>query len=392
MYSIRKDVDINSMKCLGIITADEKNLYRDAQRYIFRKGITPTEFFYQNLENTSYGVNDKPLLSMINDENVIVAKKDKDAIFIYSKDKILSPTQFTNLFVHLYDATQNADSELGKAIYSNFGLDDLRINFVNMNMLTAMPPEIMEQACPDFKEIGDSKVFLEGEQSGVKALYDGNSGKLEYKHTSQYGMNLMKFIDTIINLNPDVRLLMSNTSVTPSRATLVDIFLNTIRKNYYGYRNYSDMEIARDIHDLLGAENEFGENKKSEFFEAFAKEKESMLYRIGISNKKYKVFPALRYVLEKQQPVEDKETEDLDTKYILRWYEGDPDNGSRAINYALGVMSKAISSEREQPMNACRNMQEVKAYIKEIEDKNAELNKKLNEERVKNKREVKDDK
>ncbi|MCX4303065.1 MAG: hypothetical protein OSJ66_03535 [Clostridia bacterium] len=377
MYQIKRNVDINSMKCLGIITANERNLYRDVQSYIFRKGITPTEFFYKKLEGISYGADNNPVLSMINGENLIVAKKDEDAIFIYSEDKILSPTQLTNLFVHLYDATRNADRELGQAIYANFGLNDLKINFINMNMLTGITPEVMEQACPDLKIINGSKVFFEGEQNKVKTLYDGNTGKLEYTHTSQNGINLMSFIDTIINLNPDIRLLMSNTSVTPSRETLVNILLSTIRKNYSGYRNYSDMEIARDLHAVLGADKEFDEKDKSEFFEAFNREKKSMLYRIESSNKTYKVFPALRYVLEKQHSKENEGEEDLDTKYMLRWYEGDPDNGARAINFALGVMSEAISSEREPNMNACRNMQEVKIYMKDIKERTTKLNEEL---------------
>lgn len=377
MYQIKRNVDINSMKCLGIITANERNLYRDVQSYIFRKGITPTEFFYKKLEGISYGADNNPVLSMINGENLIVAKKDEDAIFIYSEDKILSPTQLTNLFVHLYDATRNADRELGQAIYANFGLNDLKINFINMNMLTGITPEVMEQACPDLKIINGSKVFFEGEQNKVKTLYDGNTGKLEYTHTSQNGINLMSFIDTIINLNPDIRLLMSNTSVTPSRETLVNILLSTIRKNYSGYRNYSDMEIARDLHAVLGADKEFDEKDKSEFFEAFNREKKSMLYRIESSNKTYKVFPALRYVLEKQHSKENEGEEDLDTKYMLRWYEGDPDNGARAINFALGVMSEAISSERESNMNACRNMQEVKTYMKDIKERTTKLNEEL---------------
>lgn len=377
MYQIKRNVDINSMKCLGIITANERNLYRDVQSYIFRKGITPTEFFYKKLEGISYGADNNPVLSMINAENLIVAKKDEDAIFIYSEDKILSPTQLTNLFVHLYDATRNADRELDQAIYGNFGLNDLKINFVNMNMLTGMTPEVMEQACPDLKIINGSKVFFEGEQNKVKTLYDGNTGKLEYTHTSQNGINLMNFIDTIINLNPDIRLLMSNTSVTPSRETLVNILLSTIRKNYSGYRNYSDMEIARDLHAVLGADKEFDEKDKSEFFEAFNREKKSMLYRIESSNKTYKVFPALRYVLEEQHSKENESEEELDTKYMLRWYEGDPDNGARAINFALGVMSEAISSEREPNMNACRNMQEVKTYMKDIKERTTKLNEEL---------------
>lgn len=48
MYQIKRNVDINSMKCLGIITANERNLYRDVQSYIFRKGITQQNFFIKN--------------------------------------------------------------------------------------------------------------------------------------------------------------------------------------------------------------------------------------------------------------------------------------------------------------------------------------------------------
>ena len=62
---------------------------------------------------------------------------------------------------------------------------------------------------------------------------------------------------------------------------------------------------------------------------------------------------------------------------MLRWYEGDPDNGARAINFALGVMSEAISSEREPNMNACRNMQEVKTYMKDIKERTTKLNEEL---------------
>lgn len=384
MYKVRDDVNLASMKKIGVITVNERNLYGDVQRYIARKDITPTDFFYDKIKKSTYHAGENPILSYKDDLNLVLAKKDSDAIFLYSENQVLSPTQFINLFVNLYDSAKNASSELERSIYANFGLEDLNINFIDLILANGANPQFMEEYDNNFKRVNNSENIYGSELNGVKTMYNSQDEATIYTYSSQYGMNLIKFLDTMINLNPDIRLLMSNTAITPYRSTLVNTLLSTIRKNYDRYRNYSEMEIAHDIEDIIKSGKPPEDKEQEKFFEEFGKERKITDYRIRESNNSYKVFPALKYVLKLREEEEKKE-EDLDIKYVLEWYEGDPDNGQRAINHALGVMSNTIITEKEPALVACRNMQDVKDYMKDIKNKAQNLSRKSKKIESKNK-------
>jgi len=79
LYKIRDDVKLTSMKKIGVITVDERNLYRDVQSYISKKDITPTDFFYDKIKKSTYHAGENPILSYRDDSNLVVAKKDSDA-------------------------------------------------------------------------------------------------------------------------------------------------------------------------------------------------------------------------------------------------------------------------------------------------------------------------
>jgi len=384
LYRIRDDVNLASMKRLGVITVNERGLYPEVQRYIAGKNITPTDFFYDKIEKSTYHAGENPILSYNDDSNLIVAKKDSDAIFLYSENQILSPTQFINLFVNLYDSAKNASLELERKTYSSFELGDLNLNFADIILATGAKSEFMQQYDSNLKSVNNTENIYESSLNGVKAIYDFQDEAAIYTHTSQHGINLVRFLDTMINLNPDIRLLMSNTVISPYRSTLVDTFLHTVRNNYSSYKNYSNMEIARDIDAFIKSGKPFEDKEQEEFFEVFRKEQDISNHRISKSNNSYKVFPALKYVLESQQK-DGEEKEDLDIKYILKWYEGDPDNGVRAINYALGIMSDTKRMEREPGAVACRNLQSVKDYMGNIKNKAVELNMGIKRKESKNK-------
>lgn len=383
MYRIRDDVNLASMKKIGVITVNERDLYGDVQRYIARKDITPTDFFYDKIKKSTYHAGENPILNYKDDSNLIFAKEDSDAIFLYSENQVLSPTQFINLFVNLYDSARNASSELERNIYADFGLKNLNINFIDVILANGATPQFMEEYDDNFKRVNNSENIYGRELDGVKTMYNSQDEATIYTYSSQYGMNLIKFLDTMIKLNPDIRLLMSNTAISPYRSTLVDTLLRTIRNNYDGYKNYSEMEIAQDIEDIIKCGKTPEDKEQEKFFEEFRKERKITDYRVRESNNSYKVFPALKYVLKLKK--QEGKQEDPDIKYVLKWYEGDPDNGPRAINHALEVMSNTIITESEPALVACRNMSEVKDYMENIKNKALSLSRKFKKIESKNK-------
>ncbi len=376
MYAIRDDVNLSSMKRIGIITVDKSRLYSDIQRYINKKGITPTEFFYNKMQKNTYHAGETPILSYQNDGNLIVAKKDNDAIFLYSENQVLSPTQFINLFVYLYEIAKNLSFELERNTYCNFGIEDLNINFVNTILATGITPKFMEEYDSNLKK--DNNVYV-SELNNIKSIYNAQNEEIRYNYCSQYGMNVLKFLDTMINLNPDIRLLMSNTVISSSETALKHIFLDTIRNNYNDYTNLMPMEIAHRIDSSIKAGKELDEEEKEKFFQFFEEERRKTNYRIKSSNSEYKVFPVLKYVL-KLKMEDEEELENLDFKYLLRWDEGDPDNGRLAINRALEVMLNTMILESETGIKACRNLEQVKQYMSNIQNKAIELNNRIKEQ------------
>lgn len=172
MYKDRDDVNLASMKKIGVITVNERNLYGDVQRYIARKDITPTDFFYDKIKKSTYHAGENPILSYKDDLNLVLAKKDSDAIFLYSENQVLSPTQFINLFVNLYDSAKNASSELERSIYANFGLEDLNINFIDLILANGANPQFMEEYDNNFKRVNNSENIYGSELNGVKTMYN----------------------------------------------------------------------------------------------------------------------------------------------------------------------------------------------------------------------------
>ena len=77
---------------------------------------------------------------------------------------------------------------------------------------------------------------------------------------------------------------------------------------------------------------------------------------------------------------DEEELENLDFKYLLRWDEGDPDNGRLAINRALEVMLNTMILESETGIKACRNLEQVKQYMSNIQNKAIELNNRIKEQ------------
>ena len=71
---------------------------------------------------------------------------------------------------------------------------------------------------------------------------------------------------------------------------------------------------------------------------------------------------------------EEEEQDEIDTKYMLEWYEGDPDNGIQAINYALGMMSRQMQTEQVVNPKAIRNQPQVNDYMAVLADRTQKLN------------------
>lgn len=383
MYRIRDDVNLASMKRIGVITVDEIHLYRDVQMYLSRKDITPTEFFWDKIKANTYHAGENPILSYIDEDNMIIVKSDNNAMFLYSENPVLSPSQFVNLFANLYDCTKSASYELQRKIYANLDLENLNINFVDMILANGATPQFMEEYDNNFKRVNNSESIYRSELNGVKTMYNSQEEDTIYTYSSQYGMNLIKFLDTMINLNPDIRLLMSNTSISPYKSILVETFLNAVRNNYSGYRNYTAMEIAQDIDAFMSSARLIGDEEKKRFSEAFREEKRKSDNQIISSNESYKVFPVLKYVLGLKEPNTEK-LKELYLKYILKWFDGDPDNGKKAIQNTLDVISETKRREDAPPIKVCRNLEEVKGYMSEIDNKVLEINRKYKRKEDKN--------
>lgn len=280
------------------------------------KDITPTDFFYSKIENVTYHAGKNPILSYREDSNLLFAQKDNDAIFLYSKNQVLSLIQFINAFVTLYEVTMSVSSELSKNIYAGFGFSDLNINFVDMILATGAKPEFMEKYDSNFKKVNDSKNTYTSELNGVKTIYNAQDEAVIYTYFSQSGMNLIDFLDIMIRLNPDIRLLMSNTVATPYRSTVIEIFLNAI-KDYDKFRYYTTMEIVQFIENLIKSGVSFESKEQMEFFEIFEKEKQKANSIISKSNRKYEVFSALKYVLELQEGLGEVPN-DLDSRTYMK--------------------------------------------------------------------------
>lgn len=67
----------------------------------------------------------------------------------------------------------------------------------------------------------------------------------------------------------------------------------------------------------------------------------------------------------------------MDENYLLEWYDGNPDVGSVAINYALNNMLTAAKMEDDRFMASPRALTEVKKYMLSLNQKAYDINRKL---------------
>lgn len=379
MYSIRDDVDLGKMRRIGILTVDNRNIYSDVRSYMTNNSGTPTEFFFNKLKSSTYQAGDKPILSVKDDSGLVVAKLDSDAIFLYSENEIISPEDFVHIWVSLFEGIQNTSIDLGRNIYASFGFDDLNINFVNMALTTGMTPEVMKEYLENFERMKDRKTTYTAKEGGISATYHGKDGVIGFQYSSQNGMNASRFLDTMINMSPDLRLLMSNTILTPSQTTLKNVFIEAVRRSNVQYYNWTDREIAGLVERQISAGNSVKDEKEQEFYEIFSEESARNRKRIEASNKKYKLFPALKHVLglTKKNEEEGDTREDIATRFMLEWYDGDPDNGIQAINYALSLISKQMSTEHPINNPTARNLPEVCDYMTALAERTKKINQRV---------------
>lgn len=374
MYSIKDSIDLSKMKRIGILTVRDACLYDDVSAYMTDKAGTPTQFFYNKLKSASYQAGDTSILSAIGDTGMTVAKLDSDAIFLYSENEVMSPEDFVHIWVKLFESVRSTSIDLEKSIYARFGLDYLYMNFVNLAITTGMTPEVMKEYLECFELMKDRKTTYTAKEDDIFAKYHGKDGVISFEYSSQNGKSADRFLDAMINISPDIRLLMSNTIVTSSRMTLKDVLVEAIRNSGVQYYSWSEEEIAGLIESQLNSGKPVAEEKEQKFYETFRKESERNKARILERNKKYRVFPAFSHVLSLSGKEDEEGQNDIDTEYMLEWYEGDPDNGIQAINYALGMMSRQMQTERIVNPKAIRNQPQVNDYMAVLADRTQKLN------------------
>ena len=241
-----------------------------------------------------------------------------------------------------------------------------------------MTPEIMQEYLDSFELMKDRKTTYTAKEDDISAKYYGKDGVIGFEYSSQNGKSTDSFLDAMINISPDIRLLMSNTIVTSSRMTLKDVLVEAIRNSEPQYYNWSEKEIAGLVESKLASGKPIAEEKEQKFYEIFRIESQRNKARILDRNKKYKVFPAFSHVQSLFGNKEaGEEQDDIDTRYMLEWYDGDSDNGIQAINYALGMMSRQMQTERIVNPKAIRNQPQVKDYMAVLADRTQKLNARL---------------
>lgn len=379
MYSIRDDVDLSKMRRIGILTVDSRNLYKDVRSYMVNASGTPTEFFFNKLKACTYKAGENPILSVRDDSGLVVAKFDSDAIFLYSENEVMVPTEFIHMWLSLFEGIQNTSIDLDRNIYASFGLDNLNMNFVNMALTTGMTPEVMKEYLENFERMKDRKTTYTAKEDGISATYHGKDGVIGFQYSSQSGMSAGRFLDAMINMSPDIRLLMSNTILTPSQITLKNVLVETVRKSNRQYYNWTDREIAGLIECKISSGKPTEDEKEQKFYEIFSEESARNRKRIKYSNEKYKLFPALKHVLglTKKDAEEGDTQEDVATRFMLEWYDGDPDNGIQALNYALSLISRQMSTECPINNPTARNLPEVRDYMAVLAERTKKLNQRI---------------
>lgn len=370
----KENINPDKMNRIGVITVSPERLHRDDYLAITRDDESPTHSFFTRMQQCSYKNGEDCILSMYDDENLILAHFDNNAIFLLSQNPVLSPRQFVNAMINL----QNCSNEMGRLIerssrygYSEFGFVNLNINFAEIELSTGIPNDVAEKYILSYNQnFSTDDSTKNGPRVGIS--YNTGLGTISHKHTSQYGTNLLGFLNEMIKVNPDIRLLMSNVICKKSpldlRKTMMDAIGDTFDPIHYAREGKITEATWSKLLETDAVKN------SDRLLKEFEEKKSNQMYYRTSNNKKYQVYPILKHVIE---TFGDKK--DIDEKYLLEWYDGDPDNGGRAINYALNNMLMAARMENDSYMASPRVLPEVKKYMRSLDEKAYDINKKLKE-------------
>lgn len=358
----------DKMSRIGIITIPKDRIYREDYQLMTRGDISLTEAFFDRVRRCTYKQGNDAILSMNDDTNLLLGHFDNDAIMLYSENSVLSPREFINCMINLQNCCTEMRSLISRQIgFSDFGLQNLNINFAEIELATNMDPIATEKYIKNF----ESSPLL-GSNARIGIEYNTGRSTIKHRHVSQYGTNLMGFIDHMIRTNPEIRLLMSNVVCTQRPLDIRRILEEAIGEEFDFIHYRREGKISEKVYkDLMEGMDDRTNERFLKSLKATEKKYKDQRKR---NNQKYDVYPALKYVVESIG-----EKKDIDQKYLLEWYEGDSDVGEIAIKYALNNMLLTIMREDEGNMRAPRNLIEVKAYMEYLDSKAHEMSKGRND-------------
>lgn len=366
-----KNINLSRMKRIGVITVANERLYKDDYDFLMQEDGLPTKAFFKRMGQCLYKNGEDCILNMFDEENLILAHFDNNSIFLLSQNPVLSPRQFINAMINL----QNCSNEMRNLIergnrsrFSDFSLQNLNINFADIELTTGLPPSVAEH----FILPHSQNFSLDGNSQGsrVGVTYSTGLGTITHKHSSQYGTNMIGFLNEVIKVNPDVRLLMSNVICQPNRLDLRKAMMDAIGNTFEPYYYRRDGKISEATFKKLLESDEF--TKDERLMKEFNASRQAQIDRIASNNQKYEVYPALKYVVE---TFGNKGS--MDENYLLEWYDGNSDVGSVAINYALNNMLTAAKMEDDRFIASPRALTEVKKYMLSLNQKAYDINQKL---------------
>lgn len=370
---MRKDnIDLRKMNRIGVITVLPERLHRDDYLTIAIKEETPTQSFFKRMQQCSYKNGEDCIMSMYDDANLVLAHFDNDAIFLLSQNPVLSPRQFINVMINLQNCSnemRNILERTGRYGYSDFGLINLNINFAEIELSTEMPSDISEKFILS-RNTNPSFAASRRNRPQFGLTYNTGLGTITHKHMSQYGTSILGYLNEMIRVNPDIRLLMSNVICKKTPLDLRKAMMDAVGNTFDSVNYRRDGKISDATLKKMLESDDF--RRKEQFLKEFEKAKSTQKDYRTSNNEKYQVYPALKYVVE---TFGDKK--DIDESYLLEWYDGNPDNGGRAIDYALNNMLMAVRMEDDSYMASPRTLKEVKEYMRTLDQKAYSINNRL---------------
>ncbi len=364
-----ENIDLSEMKRIGVITVAKERLYEKDYDVLMKEDGDVTKAFFKRMGQCLYKRDEDCKLNMSDDDNLILAHYENNSIFLLSQSSVLSPRQFVNAMINLQSCSnemRNLLERTNRYGYSDFGLESLNINFADIQLSTGLPADIAEK----FILSHSQKFSLDGTENGsrVGVNYNTKLGTITHKHTSQYGTNILGFFNEMIKVNPDVRLLMSNVICQPRKVDLKKAMLDAIGDTFDEFEYRRDDKISvEDLKKLLETDK-LAKNDK--LLKRFNENKQAQVAKRTSNNQEYEVYPALKYVVETFG-----KKGNMDENYLLEWYDGNPDVGGVAINYALNNMLVAARMESDSFMASPRVLPEVKKYMRSLDEKAYDTNK-----------------